>query len=524
MVNFYKKSIAALFLLAGITANAQFPAPYCDVTFEYDIEPITLVEFAGINNPTSATVDGTPALEDFTAIVGSVDAGGTYPITVNGNTGGNWTNYFRVYVDWNQDADFDDAGESYDLGTIVNNPGTGTPLVGSITVPVTALGGTTRMRVWKKYAAYPTTACESPSGFGQAEDYTLTVTAASDCTGAPTVGTASASATDICAGVELNLSVDVTPAPGLSFQWEVSTDGGDTWNPLGAAQDTPDYTVTSQSATSSYRVVVTCTASGMSTTSNMVDVAQNAAVDCYCMPTYDYNCTDGDLLLNVTFLSVNNDSGCGAEGGYTSYIGSIAAPTVDAGSSFPLTVSVGPSGDGWLYESVGVWVDHNKNGVFEEVEYTYIGTGLNQTLTADVTIPEDALDGETRLRVVVSATTAAAFNASYGCGPTSASENYGEMEDYSIIISNSMATANFKNGGFSLYPNPTNGTVNLSFASMTELKSVSVINISGQTVFTQDWNSSADSYEMDVQSLAAGVYIVKVNTDKGIFNQRLIKQ
>ena len=43
---------------------------------------------AGINNATSAVVDGTPANEDFTTIVGEMEQGGTYTIDIAGNTDG----------------------------------------------------------------------------------------------------------------------------------------------------------------------------------------------------------------------------------------------------------------------------------------------------------------------------------------------------------------------------------------------------------------------------------------------------
>src|SRR5690606_22274430 len=109
MVNFYKKGILTLGLMFGLSAQAQFPAPYCPVSFTSGVEPITLVNFAGINNPSPAAVGGTIYLEDFTAIVGNVTAGVTYPITVNGNTDGTFTNYFRVFVDWNQNGLFDDG-------------------------------------------------------------------------------------------------------------------------------------------------------------------------------------------------------------------------------------------------------------------------------------------------------------------------------------------------------------------------------------------------------------------------------
>lgn len=157
------------------TGNPPFPQPYCDVTFPSAVEPITLVDFAGINNTSSAVVGGSPPLENFTAIQGNVQVGGIYAMTVKGNTYGNYSTPVRVYIDWNKDGNFaNDATEGYTIGTLTNSTGTDTKQVtANITVPTTALPGATRMRVVKKYstAADP---CNN-SGYGQAEDYTLVV-------------------------------------------------------------------------------------------------------------------------------------------------------------------------------------------------------------------------------------------------------------------------------------------------------------------------------------------------------------
>lgn len=172
-----------LICLYSFTANAQFPDPYCPVSYTNTIEPITLVQFAGIDNPTTATLGAaaSPAHEDFTSMTGNVVAGLSYPIVLNGNTDGTWTNYFRVYIDWNQNGVFTDPNESYNIGTIYANNGSGTPLSGNIAVPLTALGGTTRMRVMKLFNAYPAGPCSTTGNFGQTEDYTLEV-ALPNCT------------------------------------------------------------------------------------------------------------------------------------------------------------------------------------------------------------------------------------------------------------------------------------------------------------------------------------------------------
>jgi len=165
-----------LFVAFASKSYGQFPAPYCAETFAGGVEPVTLVNFAGINNSTDPTI-GTvnPAHEDFTSMIGNVFTGSTYGITLKGNTDGNFTTKLRVYIDWNQNNVFTDTGESYDIGTILNSTGQdAVQLTGTILVPTNASAGNTRMRVIKKYNAF-STQCNT-AGYGQAEDYTLNVT------------------------------------------------------------------------------------------------------------------------------------------------------------------------------------------------------------------------------------------------------------------------------------------------------------------------------------------------------------
>lgn len=182
-----KKITLIFMLLVSFSGFAQFPAPYCGpMTFTSNVEPITSVNFAGINNSSSSLVganNGTTIIahENYTAIVGNVTAGSSYPIILKGNTDGDFENKFRVYIDWNQNNIFTDGGESYDIGNIVNSSGVdAVQLVGNIAVPGTALGGNTRMRVIKRYNAFGTS-CQTGVGYGQAEDYTLSVTAILPC-------------------------------------------------------------------------------------------------------------------------------------------------------------------------------------------------------------------------------------------------------------------------------------------------------------------------------------------------------
>ncbi len=163
-------------VIADFAVGDPFPAPYCPVTFPSNVEPISRVLFSGIDNASSPLLNGTPPLEDFLLVAGGdVTAGMSYPIAVEGNTDGGFTAKLQVFVDWNQDGVFG-AGENSALSDLVNSTGTdGQQSTGTIVVPPTALGGPTRMRVIKKFNTAPTP-CNS-AGYGQAEDYTLNVTA-----------------------------------------------------------------------------------------------------------------------------------------------------------------------------------------------------------------------------------------------------------------------------------------------------------------------------------------------------------
>ena len=175
---------------ASLKVGFTFPEPYCAAAFPSAVEPITRVVFGDIDNTSGAAVGGSPALENFTAVNGTVIGGTTVQMAVEGNTAGSFTTIINAYIDWNQDGQFDAATEGYAIGSLVNSTGLdGQQAVADIEVPVDAVPGETRMRVIKKYntAAAP---CNT-DGYGQAEDYTITVAAPVSYTVTSSVGSGS---------------------------------------------------------------------------------------------------------------------------------------------------------------------------------------------------------------------------------------------------------------------------------------------------------------------------------------------
>ena len=147
-----------------ITSKGNSPKAYCDASGAGNDEFISHVVFGSIDNTSGYT-----PYTDFTSFSTDVDAGSTYPITIeNGTTYS--SDDLGVWIDWNQDEDFDDAGENVVCET--SNEGQGTY---DIIVPDDALGGQTRMRIRIKFSGSD---CGSPCGttsYGEVEDYTINV-------------------------------------------------------------------------------------------------------------------------------------------------------------------------------------------------------------------------------------------------------------------------------------------------------------------------------------------------------------
>jgi chitodextrinase len=153
----------------SVTTLAVSTVTYCTASANSTAdERIGRVQLGTINNPST----GTAGYEDFTAISTNLVRGTSNTITITPTwTGTVYREAYRVYIDYNRDGDFTDAGES----VYSRSRTTATPVSGSFTVPTTATLGSTRMRVIMRYNATPTTPCGT-FDFGQVEDYTVNIT------------------------------------------------------------------------------------------------------------------------------------------------------------------------------------------------------------------------------------------------------------------------------------------------------------------------------------------------------------
>ncbi len=130
-------------------------------------EFIGRVQLNTLDNDTTAST--TSGYSDFTSMVVDIDKNSSPPITVTKFwTGTLFNEAVVVWIDFNKDGDFDDAGEN-----VLSSVPSQNNVTGNITIPSDAKIGTTRMRVSMKYNAL-STSCETFS-FGEVEDYTVNI-------------------------------------------------------------------------------------------------------------------------------------------------------------------------------------------------------------------------------------------------------------------------------------------------------------------------------------------------------------
>ncbi|WP_428743631.1 M43 family zinc metalloprotease [Tenacibaculum sp.] len=142
---------------------------YCDSNGKsVNDEFISKVELNTISNSSSGSSGG---YEDYTkSISTSLSKDNDYSITITPSWSSTvYSEGYSVWIDYNQDGDFTDAGEQvWTKAASKDTSGTG-----QFSVPSTAKLGSTRMRVSMKYNGIPTS-CESFS-YGEVEDYKVII-------------------------------------------------------------------------------------------------------------------------------------------------------------------------------------------------------------------------------------------------------------------------------------------------------------------------------------------------------------
>ncbi|MDO6596078.1 GEVED domain-containing protein [Oceanihabitans sp. 2_MG-2023] len=190
------------------TLIATYCIPSSTDTSNYIDDFITTGAINNINHTNSGF--STAGYGDFTSMVVEQLTGSNVDFTINFVGGTYETN---IWVDWNNDTDFDDANEK-----VFETAGYSDPTIGSFTVLGTAAPGNYRMRIRSDWL----NSDPDPCGYdddSETHDYTLTVTPL-NCTDNPVslTGITTSTTTGTISWT------DPAPAPANGYEYIVSTD------------------------------------------------------------------------------------------------------------------------------------------------------------------------------------------------------------------------------------------------------------------------------------------------------------
>ncbi|WP_439882902.1 M4 family metallopeptidase [Pontibacter sp. MBLB2868] len=451
-------------------------------------------------------ISGAAGYSDYTGTTVSVNAGGTYAVTLTpAFASTSYNEYWKIWIDYNKDGDFDDAGElAFDGGALSK-----TAVSGNMTIASTATGST-RMRVSMKYNGTQS-ACES-FGYGEVEDYTISFSGAP----APTCSVpASLSASNVGTTTATLSWGAVSGASSYNVRFRPT--GTTTWTTGSVTGTSANATGLSAGTTYEYQVNTVC-ASGSSAYSSSSTFTTTSAAVTYCASKGSNSSYEWIDL--VQFGGINNATG--NDGGYKDY--TALTGTATRGGSSTIYISTGFSGTAYT-EYWKIWIDFNQDGDFDDAGEMVVSgsSSSSSTLSATVAVPSTALLGKTRMRVSMK------YNAAQTACETF---SYGEVEDYSVNIGSAlMASASSSSlkaetlgdaigEDVVVYPNPANAYIRINTPS--ESATVKVLSVTGVELMRADIKASGQ--RLDISKLPSGIYLISIYDGQKETHQRIVKE
>lgn len=413
----------------------------------------------------------------------------TFGLSVGVGTG---THGAGVWIDFNQNGSFADAGEFFLVSNAIAASST-TSI--SIPIPMGALAGNVRMRV--RYAYNITVgsgmSCTMAGTYGETEDYTITLTDPLPCV-APTAQptalvltpagntitgnfTAASPAADNYLVVISTSATPPSPANGTTYTIGSAVLGGT--NVIVDTDSNTTFTATGLAALTTYYVYVfsfntLCTGGPLYYTTSPLNGSTTTLSPTYCSST---GTTAADGITGVIFNTINN-TGTAVNVAYSNY--TAITTTVTKGNSYNLRAYVNTGGDFTNYQSA--WIDWNGNGLFTDPgEFYNLGSaknvtdGISSLCPYPISVPLGAITGAVRMRI----------QSKYNTPTTGSCETGfdGEVEDYTInIISDPAACTTPTAQASSLILSPNGTSVSGSFTAASPVPNRYLVIISTSAV------------------------------------------
>ena len=282
------KAAALLLGLSAFNVNAQYCGSQASSTGDEEIYDVMVN--GAVTNPLYSYANGcsTPApgagsmlnrYSNFTSLGSSFTAtqGAVSTFSVRQDEcDGAWyyNNGIGIWIDYNQDGDFTDAGEAIFIEPNTNaGPRT---INGTFVAPFSAPTGTTVMRVIcaEGYSGNSLTPCLN-YGYGETEDYVITIAAGVQCVGTPGANTIVPTTTLVCpvfGTSDFTLATTYTVG-GITYQWLESTSSAfGPWVPASGTSTQSAYSTPTLALTTWYQLVANCVWGGSSNTVTAVEI------------------------------------------------------------------------------------------------------------------------------------------------------------------------------------------------------------------------------------------------------------
>lgn len=419
---------------------------------------------------------------------------------------------FSIWVDWNNDLNFDNATEKVFNTTAYGNG----PFTGTITIPAGTPIGNYRMRITTDWnSSNPSNPCTAASR-AEFEDYTITVIAPPSCVAPSGLNVTSVSASSANLGWTEN---------GTAASWDVE------WGALGF---TPTGTPTISGASNpeiisglspntaySFYVRANCGVDGFSgwsgpfnfTTSCIAeDVPYSQNFESATIPNLP-TCTSQQNVGSGNLWTVVNNPGYG----FTTNALRYSWNTSNAANVWFFTNGVNLVG-GTTYK---ISYDYGSASSFyvESLRVSYgssaTAVGMTDLLAEHPTVNNNV----TPINNEIEFTPATSGVYYFGFNAYSIANQFNLYVD-NILVDVALSSNTFDNNNFTAYPNPVKDILNLTYTS--EITSVRVINMLGQEVIARSLN--ATNAQVDMSQLSAGTYIVNVTIGDTVKTIKVVKQ
>ena len=163
-------------------------------------------------------------------------------------------------------------------------------------------------------------------------------------------------------------------------------------------------------------------------------------------------------------------------------------------------------------EDVKVYIDYNNDGDFiDSGEEIFSNTNAVETHSGNFTVP--AISSNVIANTALWVRVVSDFANNTISGPDY-SPQYGQVEDFSVTISNTLSVDNntLSNESLKIFPNPNNGKFTLDYSGTLSLERLSVYSIIGKEVASLPLQDFTNNKKIDLSDIKAGVYFVTIKS------------